>query len=645
MSKTWSCLEGSSIGSGAGCTPRCADGYAPSQTYLRCLAGELRPRNVTCIAVVVDVPPLQAAIEVLKFMFTSGLLSGNFSILVPGAQIYMQPLQTLDVEPGGGARVPVGSSGALGVSLPASFLKRHDGEPVALLLTIQDGTMAMRREDGTAVQSSAGNTLDSPSVSVRLFTKAGGFLQVDDLPDPANITVRANSSAAPGASCVFFNEVEGSWSALGLDTVHIDGQLVCSTAHFTLFAAISNLAETKLKCVGPNPFSLTALDAISAVTWAFQVPAVLLWLLFGCCLATILLGRREDQLSRPSDWQEIGSQVTKKRRKQGKPTTWRAYPMQMLKGGCKRMRQAACRLISKERWRRISDAMQLKILEASVTIIISARHKVLPEIVHNKLWSESGLSLVAPALAMESIDQKVSCMKLEVHAAFTKHFRSRCFLSRCLIMFVAMHPFSRMRCVDTSLSSTQRAKLLSDTLTGAMMIATLFMAVTRSALGIQSAAECTAGPEDLSRFLLLGAASSLLVKVPLRLVAYGYCRVSKLRVRPGPDAAQLQELTRLCAVTIFWGVGTLFTLFCLLYLVGFLATLQGVEHWKWLAVYLTVLINCAIALPLVQSFTMSLLAEVVIRRRQDLGERLVSGARRAVRARGRSAACAAGGTG
>lgn len=207
---------------------------------------------------------------------------------------------------GGRLQLPVSKGSGQAVEIKSSMLQELAGEaPVAVTLSEVSGNVlaaisASKKDEAKAV---------SPVISISLFDSSGNPLTVKDLKDPIVLTLQAN--ATPGASCAYWDEVEGKWSQKGmqrvLDASNING-LVCSSNHLTMFSAVVGfLVDMSSAVVCSNAGAIYSLEGLAMLrqgNWWKQVPAIALWIYLFAMLLSVIAGGLWDrhQLNKKYRW-------------------------------------------------------------------------------------------------------------------------------------------------------------------------------------------------------------------------------------------------------------------------------------------------------------------------------------------------------
>jgi hypothetical protein len=208
---------------------------------------------------------------------------------------------------GGRLQLPVSKGTGQAVEIKSSMLQElAGGAPVAVTLSEVNGNIlaviadASKKGEAKAV---------SPVISISLFDSSGNHLTVNNLKDPIVLTLQAN--ATPGASCAYWDDVEGKWSQKGmqrvLDANNTNG-LVCSSNHLTIFAAVVGfLVDMSVAVVCSNAGAIYSLEGVARLRqgdWWKQVPATALWIYLLAMLLSVVAAGLWDrhQLNQKYRW-------------------------------------------------------------------------------------------------------------------------------------------------------------------------------------------------------------------------------------------------------------------------------------------------------------------------------------------------------
>ncbi|CAE8644551.1 unnamed protein product [Polarella glacialis] len=208
------------------------------------------------------------------------------------------------------------------VEVPAAVLRdiSAGGKPVVLVMGFMSDAMvtvldlASSPPASPLASSPPSPKMASKPLSITLFDSEGHPLPKGmKLKEPILLTLQQNASA--GATCAFWDEEAGAWSAEGVKRVQfspgesasLTGPLVCATSHLTIFAAVigllaaaifgtSQVLQTLVCSNAASIFSAKGAQALLRFSKATQTPVILLWVLLAFHVLCLLFAAWLDYL-------------------------------------------------------------------------------------------------------------------------------------------------------------------------------------------------------------------------------------------------------------------------------------------------------------------------------------------------------------
>jgi len=250
--------------------------------------------------------------------------------------------------------------------------------------------------------------------------------------------------------------------------------------------------------------------------------------------------------------------------------------------------------------------------------ILTLNHKVTLDVLSRNVWGSRGW--VPNGLARKSsqgMSDRLDAAQQEVHLAFRRFFRELSFWERHWILFRVMHPLQQLQCIDTSMSSMKRAKLVVDALLGSLVISALFFSATKSVMTPSSPEECIDNKAGFARFVVMGMLSAIFVRLPIGVVMYLHLRSFVDEQQRGTNTSSWRKCFWCCTDAWFWLFGTAYSSCFVFYLTLFSSNMHRAEEWKWCVTFISALCKFLVVSPLLTSTGLLLLIELRLFRQPD----------------------------
>lgn len=161
--------------------------------------------------------------------------------------------------------------------VPASALKLLAGKPSAFVMTLLD--------EGNVDALDSSTTVLGKALALDFVSLEGEVLSVSDLAEPITFTLPWNYTQ--GVGCAYWDDA--AWSSEGVSSgSSVDGRVLCSTRHLTLFASIWQGFVLTIACSQISLFSKEALQAVAEGDWYSHTGARVFWALLAA-LAVLML--------------------------------------------------------------------------------------------------------------------------------------------------------------------------------------------------------------------------------------------------------------------------------------------------------------------------------------------------------------------
>jgi len=563
------------------------------------------------------------------------------------------------------------------VRVPAGVL-RSAGSTVVLTLAAFNKTARASFE-----QEERGASLGGPPISIRLIsaTSLEDAALSDNLPE--NIEFELAAKTPDVMQCGFWDEeAGGGWSSRGLSTrLDADGTLICSTSHLTIFAAIFYELVRVVECSNVHVFSDSGFENVGRGVWAYQAPALLLWVVLLAQLVLLIWAMCFDcRVYRRSRWRDIDfltsntafdrddscsawicEQITRylpeesgdSKAEQAVDTggfaRQRSRPLTPLK----RPPRGCCGRLGA-----LVESVSLTITHDCAFYQVARNEKIAPYDLRDYIVGGMSEELVEPSaktpkpcncgarscqectrrniqqqgespvgqhlMALErTMGQTANAVAAAIHSGYPstveRLWTTSGFCRRLWDMFAALHPWVLMGQFSITIGASTRVVLLSAKVCGALMLSALFFDATGSATSIRSPSDCDMHNvwAMFFRNAIIGILSSLLSLIPLLFILL--CSNRRFVYRDQWDDRAKR------GYIWCWRVQDAFMILvsmsycgcCVAYVMAFLASIRTGAGHEWITSAIFVLLREFLLTPMALAALYATVATIVIHRRPD----------------------------
>ena len=224
---------------------------------------------------------------------------------------------------------------------------------------------------------------------------------------------------------------------------------------------------------------------------------------------------------------------------------------------------------------------------------MAREYSLHPSLIQTHIWGKGGW--VQGSLAMQSSPQlRELAFQLEEYlpSAFLRVHASS--YQRLQAAMTSTHPVYELCMFDLHITAARRAKIFMDCILGSLVFVALLFSVDGSAVAARSPSECPMQQHSFLWYVFVAAMSVTLNLVPRSLE---FCLAQRGFVQESLDGRQQQLQRRRLADAAFWTASICLSVFHLLFVAAFLATLGEVDEWQWMLSFALVLLRKLVVVP------------------------------------------------
>eukprot|EP00928_Gymnodinium_smaydae_P020507 TRINITY_DN17924_c0_g1_i1.p1 TRINITY_DN17924_c0_g1~~TRINITY_DN17924_c0_g1_i1.p1 ORF type:complete len:818 (-),score=124.44 TRINITY_DN17924_c0_g1_i1:143-2392(-) len=477
--------------------------------------------------------------------------------------------------------------------------------------------------------SEDGAKMVSAPVSVDIFTRDEANFK-GKFSSKLKIKMQKPEALDNETTCAYWNETESRWMSDGLVTVWANDSVTCETDHLTLFALVLLPFEEARLAIACSNIGILAPDKLANIfrgTWPTRTPAIVLNTSFCIYIVVMLCAYFFDRSHRQNcTWKreflliegEEESVCWLKEVWRDVVQTLILDTIGVVKNADKLKFVAAARdaeaegeddEVGEQAWASARDAkkascclcFQIKRFAhaftkfAAVSLLSGQTQVEKDDLRHHIQLSKA--SSADSEEERKKVGQQVSPIVLKrVHRGHSDTFgdeiRDANPLQDIGILILSQTPIHGTFRYSVFISSSMQAALLGASMIGPAMLSALFFSTTGEALSLESSDACSV--ENYSsryyiRNIIVGMFSWLLTTLPLLLLTYMVKKKFVTR-KQWDDASKRRQLFRWDVQDnlVYWGL-VVYTLFCELFCLSFLANVNPKDESKWLIAVATVL--------------------------------------------------------
>lgn len=465
-------------------------------------------------------------------------------------------------------------------SIPASVLEALGGDVILLLSEHGPGSL-----DSLAV---TGQVLATAPISLTAYSSDGEVRrEVQRLSEPIRLTLAPNRTGR----CAFWDEARGSWSAAGMTQVdHSGPELICETTHLTIFAAIIGELLAIFECSNARVLSMETLERMTSdpFEWLTRPASLLIWAMLGISVIVMFVAKAKDRRMRARlGWDDdlfLTNHEAFDVDKHKKPETlfhkivvarqFLAAPSEIgeyIAGECARQATASSRGIC-------ADDLKLLVTIHEVDHIAHKHAGCSQSVlsVHGK-ESTPSLQLQSNKRFRDVVVEQGAALSYETHKVienFVVHWGGG---RRIVMLFLALHPWLQLTRFHLEISGASRALLIIAHLFGAMAMSAMFFENTGKGTSVDSdAASC--GTEGwrhaLVRSVLVGFISTFVSILPVLVLKVSQRRRFQHSLDWDAKTQRRKRCCWLCGDIVLWIFGTSYILFCVVFLLAFVSSVN-----------------------------------------------------------------------